>query len=318
MHLEGAHGEGQVPTGGTVDATVVVVTHNRKDLLKRALQSALEQTAAPEVVVIDDASADGTAEMLRRDFPQVRLFQAAGPRGYVEHRTVGARLARGRVIVSIDDDAFFMSPTTVEQVLDEFDHPRIGAVAIPYVEDHEAPRVRQQPPAPAPIFATFRFTGCAYAVRRDVFVRLGGYRRNLVEQGEETEFCLRMLAAGYVTRLGNAVPLRHLSAPPYDVASKCRYDARNAVLHAWWNVPMPYLLARLVKVVGGTGVAGVRLRHPIATAHGLGLGVKEAVAGQAGPRSPVERDVYRLAHILKTRGAIPLPEVETRLPPLQS
>jgi glycosyltransferase involved in cell wall biosynthesis len=47
------------------DATVVITTKDRKGELRTAVQSAVEQTADPEVLVLDDGSTDGTAEMAR-------------------------------------------------------------------------------------------------------------------------------------------------------------------------------------------------------------------------------------------------------------
>src|SRR3954447_10197137 len=52
----------------------IVVTFNRRELLAECLQALLEQTLAPdEIIVVDNASSDGTAEMVRERFPQARL-----------------------------------------------------------------------------------------------------------------------------------------------------------------------------------------------------------------------------------------------------
>ena len=56
-----------------LSVTVALVTRNRKTELRGALHSVLEQDANPEIIVIDDASTDGTSEMLRQEFPSVTL-----------------------------------------------------------------------------------------------------------------------------------------------------------------------------------------------------------------------------------------------------
>jgi hypothetical protein len=99
------------------------------------------------------------------------------------------------VIFSLDDDAVFSSPFVVEQTLLDFSHPRIGAVAIPYIEPHKANKEMQRAPTREDVWITASYIGTAHAVRRDVFLALGGYREHLVHQGEEGDFCLRMLAA---------------------------------------------------------------------------------------------------------------------------
>ena len=117
-----------------VRASVIIATRNRKEELQIALSSALGQTVRPEVVVIDDGSTDGTAHNVRANFPSVRLERSETSQGYIVQRNRGAHLAKGRILFSIDDDAEFSTPRIVEQTLRDFDDPRIGAVAIPYLE----------------------------------------------------------------------------------------------------------------------------------------------------------------------------------------
>ena len=72
-----------------LEISVVIPTHDRRVLLPRALDSVRAQTLAPrEVIVVDDGSTDGTAEMLSRDFPEVTLLQQ-------EHSGVSVARNRG-------------------------------------------------------------------------------------------------------------------------------------------------------------------------------------------------------------------------------
>jgi hypothetical protein len=72
--------------------------------------------------------------MVQRDFPEVRLVTCEKSGGYILRRNEAAKLAKGAVIFSIDDDAVFSSPRTVEQTISEFDLPNVGAVAIPCLD----------------------------------------------------------------------------------------------------------------------------------------------------------------------------------------
>jgi GT2 family glycosyltransferase len=299
--------------GPMVDATVAIVTRDRRKIVREALQSVLRQTVRPEVLVVDDGSVDGTPEMLSREFPQVRVLREEAPRGPAAQRTALARLASGAIMFFFDDDVVLPSAETLEHTLTEFDHPRVGAVAIPYMEAHEAPRVRQRAPTEGQAFATFPFGAGSFAVRRDVFLQVGGYRPELIAQGEETDYCLRMLAAGFVTRLGGAPPILHLSSPPHDIDVKVLNGRRNDVLYAWRNVPMPYLAVRLVKILARSAALAVRYRQPLAAALGLLRGLRE-VARDPRQRAPVSRSVYRLAHTLKVRRSVPLRDIESKLP----
>src|SRR5262245_56052059 len=187
-------------------ATVLISTKNRRDELCQTVESALQQNVPCEVLVIDDGSTDGTSDEVHRRFPQARCIRHETSAGYIVRRNEGAGSASAPIVVSIDDDAVFSSPSIVAQSLAAFHHPRVGAVAIPFVNLRQSAEVHQSAPPGGP-FVTSAFIGTAHALRRDLFVRLGGYRTLLFHQGEECDYCLRMLAAGYVTVLVAADPV---------------------------------------------------------------------------------------------------------------
>ena len=82
-------------------ASVVITTKNRCEELRAAISSALRQSAQPEVLVIDDGSTDGTADMVRAEFPAVRLERSAESVGYIVQRNRAARLASGAIVFSL-------------------------------------------------------------------------------------------------------------------------------------------------------------------------------------------------------------------------
>jgi glycosyltransferase involved in cell wall biosynthesis len=95
----------EVPGFGNRDFSVVIVTHNRRHLVARAIISALAQEGgAPEVIVVDDASTDGTPRYVRTAFPSVRLLHRDTSAGPSVGRNEGLRVAGGRWIVILDDD----------------------------------------------------------------------------------------------------------------------------------------------------------------------------------------------------------------------
>ena len=111
--------------------------------------------------------------MVREEFPQARIDRSEISRGLIVQQ-LGGPIGRRADPISMDDDAAFSSPRVVEQTLAEFDDPRVGAVAIPYIEP-----TRPIAPWPAPscdgIWVTGEFIGTAHAVRHDLFLQLGGY-----------------------------------------------------------------------------------------------------------------------------------------------
>jgi glycosyltransferase involved in cell wall biosynthesis len=296
-------------------ASIVITTRNRRDDLRKALGTAVAQRGDVEVLVVDDGSTDGTSAMVREEFPQVQVHRDERSRGYIAQRNRAAELASSPIIVSVDDDALFESRDTVAQTLREFDHPRIGAVAIPFVNVNEGPMVRQLAPTTDRIWATSSFRGTAHALRREPFIGLGGYRTMLLHQAEEQDYALRMLGAGLVTRLGSADPIMHFESPDRDWHRLHVHAARNDLLHGWHNVPLPYAPVRFAKVTLYWLWVGMRRRRLGAVVRGLARGYVDG-ARNLGDRRPVSRNVYRLDHDIRKRGPLPLEHLLDRLPPL--
>lgn len=296
-----------------MQATVVITTKDRRDDLHGAITSALAQSVPVEVLVIDDGSGDGTSEMVRKEFPAVRLVRHTESRGLIVRRNEGARLALAPVVFSIDDDAAFQSRDTVKQTLQEFDHPRVGAVAVPFVNINQDTMVRQRAQDTGRVWVTDRYIGTAHAIRRDLFLSLGGYREHFVHQGEEGDYCLRMLARGNVVRLGTADPIHHFESPRRSFERMDYYGRRNDILFAWHNIPLPDLLWHLpATTVSGlmTAVRCGRYRHMLA---GLAKGYLDSMS--MASRCPISKKIYGLFRLLKSEGPILLIEAESILPP---
>ena len=227
-------------------ASVVITTRNRKDDLRIALLSAIDQSINPEIIVIDDGSTDGTDQMIQNEFASVLFKRFQESKGYIVRRNESASLASGDVIFSIDDDAEFSTPYVIEQTLKELSDSRVGAVAIPYIEPHKDDVLFQKAPDEKGVWCIDRFIGTAHAVRRALFLKLGGYRENLIHQGEEGDFCIRMLDSGFFVRLGNSDPIIHHESPKRSHERMDYYGCRNSILFLWQNAPLTELPLYLI------------------------------------------------------------------------
>ena len=286
-------------------ATVMIATKNRRDDLRRAILSCVRQTITPEVIVLDDGSTDDTPDMVQRDFPGVRYYRSEVSLSATVQRNRGVKLASGDIVFSIDDDAEFTSPGTIEQTLAEFASPLIGVVAIPLVNVNTSSAVLQRAPSCEGIFLLDTFWGGACAMRREVFLRVGGYREYLRQQYEEEDLAIRILDAGYLTRLGNADPIYHYESPVRDNRRRDIFGGRNKILIAWYNVPMPELLFHLPGTCIKTVMFGIRRGHAWRWILGLAKGFATCVT-QFRERRPVRHETYRLFRHLRGAPATPL------------
>lgn len=107
--------------------TVVVITHNRRDDLMHTLDRLAELPERPPVIVVDNASQDGSAEAVRRRHPHVRLLEPGRNLGAVG-RNLAARLVSTPYIAFCDDDSWW-DPGSLAGAADLLDaHPRLAAV----------------------------------------------------------------------------------------------------------------------------------------------------------------------------------------------
>lgn len=98
----------------------VIVTYNRKELLRECLQAVLSQTRPPDhVLVVDNASTDGTPEMLREEFPQVEVLRLpenqGGAGGF--HEGMKRAYEQGFDWLWLMDDDTLPSPRALEVLL---------------------------------------------------------------------------------------------------------------------------------------------------------------------------------------------------------
>lgn len=312
------HDMGAAVRAEGVRTTIAIITRNRKDELRRAVRSALDQTGSVEVLVIDDGSSDGTSQMLRREFPEVRVVRFEDDADVAARRNDAAALASGDVIVSIDDDAVFSSPRIVADTLRDLDHPRIAAVAIPFVDVGISPEIQQQAPDREGSWVTTIFRATAYAIRRDVLVEVGGYTREIGQFGEEFDLSLKLLDSGYVIRLGRSAPIHHHTSVKRNYRRMDIYYRRNDQLICWMYFPFPWNLLYM----GGYALRGIHIglttgRLPT-MAEGVAAGLGWCMTGRVS-RRPINRAAFRFDRRSRARaragGAMRLAEADAALGP---
>jgi GT2 family glycosyltransferase len=116
------------PAGDRPDVSVIIVSFNTREVLRQCLASVVEDAGGlvAEIIVVDNASTDGSPEMVERDFPQVVLLRSTINLGFAEGNNYALRHARGRYFVLLNSDAFFV-PGSLVRAIDHMDrNPSIG------------------------------------------------------------------------------------------------------------------------------------------------------------------------------------------------
>lgn len=111
-------------------ASVIIPNWNGLALLRPCLDSLRLQTCASfEVLVVDNASIDGSVEAVRREYPEVRVVALARNGGYTAGCNAGIRSARGAIVALLNNDTE-ARPRWLEELLDALErHPEAGSAA---------------------------------------------------------------------------------------------------------------------------------------------------------------------------------------------
>lgn len=233
-----------------IKLTVGVATRNRPQSLLRCLESiALIDDLANEIIVVDDSSdppiAHALGQVSETIARKMRFIEQAGSQGPIVARNTMMRLAENDCVLLLDDDAYVIEAGAVRRAVEVFQrNPNVGAVACAQAEADGSPWPAAMQPSPVEyVCYVAAYIGFAHLLRRRVFLELGGYQESFHFYGEEKDYCLRLLNAGYdVVYLPDA-RVAHVPDPSGRTESRyLRYVVRNDCLSAIYNEPLPMLL----------------------------------------------------------------------------
>lgn len=113
-----------------MDVSIAIVSYNTKDFLERCLKSTFKYTKNIkfEVIVVDNASSDKSAELVIKKFPHVKLIKNKKNNYFSKANNQALRAARGRYFLLLAPDAYFID-NSVKKFVDYMDkNKKIGAV----------------------------------------------------------------------------------------------------------------------------------------------------------------------------------------------
>jgi N-acetylglucosaminyl-diphospho-decaprenol L-rhamnosyltransferase len=234
-----------------------VLTHNRCDELDATLRQLESLPEAPEIVVIDNGSSDGTAEMVRARHPQaiyVRLERNIGAAA----RNVGVCLCDHPYVALCDDDTWW-EPGSLRRAADLLDaHPALAVVTARVLVgaderlDPACTPMAESPldaPAGLPGKPLLGFLAGASMVRRSAFVAAGGFEPRLFLGGEEELLAYDLAAAGWQLSYVDHLTVHHFPSPARDARARRRMLARNRVWVVWLRRPLPSALAETLRLL---------------------------------------------------------------------
>lgn len=230
--------------------SLILITRNRRDELETTLRSVAEQEAAFELVVVDNGSDDGTPEMVRQVAPRAVLLELGRNEGVSGGRNRGVEAAGGELLVFLDDDATFAGKDALARIAAHFENdPGLGILAAnSWLTATGKPEREAIPRRDKRIvdtdYESSYFCGVGFAVRREVFDRIGLFFEPYVYSCEELDFSWRAVEAGWRIVRAADVVVWHRRTPLERPQGRWVYsNAKNRLWLAARHLPWRYVVS---------------------------------------------------------------------------
>jgi GT2 family glycosyltransferase len=245
--------------------SVVIVTWNRKAEVLKTVQSVHDQKYKyVEIVVVDNASTDGTVEALRQAYPEIKVIRLEENLGASAGRNPGISAAEGEIVFLLDSDASLGKETIQNAVHKLQEHSEVGVIACKVVNADtkqldriagwiysEKDKVDQDQE-----FLSFSFSECGCAIRKEVLDEVGFFWDSLFFGGEGEELSLRIWDAGYSILYSPDSIIYHRVSQNQRVENCERqyYTLRNMLYiyllrYPWWMLPIYIPIKTLISLI---------------------------------------------------------------------
>jgi GT2 family glycosyltransferase len=213
-----------------VDVSIIIVNWNTKGLLRDCLSSVCENAGEIdyEIIVIDNASTDGSAEMVKNDFRQVILIENSENRGFAAANNQGMAVAKGRYVLLLNSDTVVLDNSIANTVRFADENPQAAVTGCRVLNPDRTlqrtcfmfPSILNMLLSSTYLYKLFpknRFfgreqmswwdrsdvrkvdvvTGCFMLVRREAIEQVGMMDERFFMYGEETDWCYRFWKKGW-------------------------------------------------------------------------------------------------------------------------
>ena len=243
--------------------TVNILSFNRKDELRNTLTKVFEQDYKNiEVIVVDNASNDGSAEMVKNEFPSVQLIQMGkniGIAGWNE----GFKVAKGEYVLVLDDDSYPLNYTIkigIEKLNSNFNAAIIACNIVSKSKINNLGKLKRD------LNDTFvnSFTGCGAIIRKSIINEIGGFEEELFIYFHEVEYSMRIINYGWDIIYCPTSQVEHnVSMTNRLIVSdqldnrKVFYDIRNVLIIIFLHFPLLKSIFLFIRIILGRIIFGI-------------------------------------------------------------
>jgi N-acetylglucosaminyl-diphospho-decaprenol L-rhamnosyltransferase len=284
---------------------VAIATRNRCEQLLATLARMRALPERPPILVVDDASTDGTAEAVRDRHPDAGLLVLEERRGAAA-RNAAVRALATPYVAFADDDSWW-EPGSLRRAAELLHaHPQLGLLAArvlvgpqrrldPTCAEMAASPLTDAGGTDVPGVAVLGFVACGAVVRRTAFLQVGGFDARYGVGGEERLLAGDLVVAGWLVRYDEQLVVRHWPPPGGRErrAGRVTDVVRNDLWSAWLRRPTRRVPAATLRALADGGAGWQTLRGAGAALRGLPWILRE--------RRPHPREIEAAMRLLERR-----------------
>lgn len=198
-----------------LDLSIIIVSYNVREMVRNCLRSVYARTRniSFETFVVDNASSDGSADMVEQEFPQVKLIRNKENAGFAGANNQAVKIAAGKQLLFLNPDTVVF-PNTIAGLVHLMDQSRDIGMAIPGLISKEGTTQQNIWEFPSPWYRLRGFlfrpkilkpdiengaywgTGACMIIRKDILIDIGGWDENFFLYREDTDLCLSLQKQG--------------------------------------------------------------------------------------------------------------------------
>lgn len=251
--------------------TVNILSYNRKDELRNTLQKVYEQSYKNiEVIVVDNASTDGSPQMVKKEFPGVILIELDKNIG-IAGWNKGFEIAKGEYVLVLDDDSY-PEFNAISLCVSVFSDQRIGLVATEVYNTAKDKIENEQQESGY----VNNFIGCGAIIRKGVVQEIGGFNELLFLYSHEVEFSMRLQNANYKIYFYREAKVIHTYSPQNRVVKinnvdyrVVYYGIRNRLIILMLYFPFKRIFFRIIRIILGHLYHAPNIYYKIGVIKGL-------------------------------------------------
>jgi GT2 family glycosyltransferase len=251
-----------------ISVTFMIATRNRLAELEKTLAACLAQDwPSLEILVVDDASTDGTLEKVQKKFPTVNIVRREKNQGSIAARNDILRRANGKYIIGLDDDSRFVDVDACRRVVERMEaEPDLGIISFQAIGPENPERLTEAGRLHGEWHCS-SFAACGVAIRRSMLTQTGLFAEFFFHAYEEPDLCIRAWNAGFRVLQWNEIVVYHeFSGLNRNEQRTHRRHARNEACSIWmrcpWHLVVPMTVARLLGQARYAASRGWLLREP--------------------------------------------------------